>query len=271
MIKSECKWCGNEIVRRGKRAGVFCSLECKAEWQRTQKPVTCEWLREQYVDNGLSTYKIAKLVDRDPKNVYRWLIDCEIKTRKREWAIKVPKGEQKLYWNRDWLFAEYVTKEKSAAQIADEQNCTERNILYFLEKNKIARRTMQEIRSIKYWGSSGETNWMYGRRGAEVPNWKGGVTPERQTLYSSREWIEAASEVWKRDNGICQKCGVERKSFLDLYHIHHIVPFADSIELRTEISNLILLCAKCHLWVHGNDNVNQEFIEKAGDANDRTS
>ena len=68
-----------------------------------------------------------------------------------------------------------LLERKPAIQIADEQGCTENNILYFLHKNEIPRRNMLETRKIKYWGSSGDDNPMYNRKGELNPNWKGGI------------------------------------------------------------------------------------------------
>ena len=41
---------------------------------------------------------------------------------------------------------------------------------------------------------------------------------------------------------------------------HHVASFA-VVELRMEVSNLVLLCEPCHYWVHGADNTLREFIE----------
>ena len=42
-------------------------------------------------------------------------------------------------------------------------------------------------------------------------------------------------------------------------HIHHIVSFADT-DLRAEVSNLVLLCVKCHRFVHSKNNITQEYL-----------
>lgn len=34
---------------------------------------------------------------------------------------------------------------------------------------------------------------------------------------------------------------------------HHIIRYADSVHLRTEISNLITLCKKCHYNITGKE------------------
>lgn len=168
---------------------------------------------------------------------------------------------RKPYWNRDWLYHQYVELQRSAADIAAEFGCNENNILYFLKKQGIEARSMSEVRQIKHWALKGGQNEMYGKRGAVNPNWKGGCTPERQAFYSSEEWSQAAYFVWKRDLAKCVRCGIgyrERK-----LHIHHIVSFCVR-ELRAEPTNLVLLCTKCHRFVHSKKNVNSEYIKKGG-------
>ena len=154
---------------------------------------------------------------------------------------------------------EYVINQRSAIEIAEEMGCKENNILYWLKKHDIPRRSMSEIRATKHWGSSGKDNPMYGINGADHPGWKGGVTPERQALYSSEDWKLAARTVRKRDKHTCQRCGWKEGGGI-AGHVHHIVPFADDVELRTSSDNLILLCPECHAWVHSLDNIEKELL-----------
>ena len=168
--------------------------------------------------------------------------------------------KKKPYWDRAWLFVEYADKKRSAAEIAADWGVTENAILFWLKKHDIPTRTMVEIRTEKHWGSEGESNGMYGRTGEESPQWKGGVTPKRQAFYSSREWSDAIKIVWERDEGICQRCRAENTNRRKM-HIHHIVGYENE-ELIAEPSNLVLLCPKCHSFVHSKNNINQEFIAK---------
>ena len=101
----------------------------------------------------------------------------------------------KPYWERTWLQHQYTIMCKSANQIAKEQGCKENNILYFLKKHDIPRRTTQQTRQVKYWGLNGEQNGMYGRCGELNPNWRGGITPERQAFYISEEMKQLAKGV----------------------------------------------------------------------------
>lgn len=94
--------------------------------------------------------------------------------------------------------------------------------------------------------------------GKNNPNWKGGITTERFILYSSREWIKLKKQIFKRDNYECQRCGVTGRQYNKL-HVHHIISF-ENVNTRDDIDNLILLCHKCHSWVHSKKNINGEFI-----------
>ncbi len=163
---------------------------------------------------------------------------------------------KKPYWDKDWLENEYTVKERSANDIARQFGITEAAILFWLRKHNILRHEMSNIRSKKYWGLAGKQNGMYGRTGENSSNWKGGVTPDRQEFYISDEWKKACSAVYKRDNAQCQRCGSK-----DNLHVHHIVTFANK-ELRADIDNLVLLCAKCHRFVHSKKNINKEFIRE---------
>jgi hypothetical protein len=110
--------------------------------------------------------------------------------------------EHKPFWDKAWLQTEYTDKQRSAGEIAAEFGTTESAILFWLRKHGIPRRTISEARDVKRWGASREGNPMYGKRGPESPSWKGGSTPERQSLYSSLEWTDAVETVWQRDRGL---------------------------------------------------------------------
>ncbi len=156
----------------------------------------------------------------------------------------------KLFWNKEWLTSQYLLLKKSASQIANENGCKENNILSWLKKHGIETRSTEEIRKIKKWGLSGKQNGMYGRTGKTNPNWKGGVAPERQALYTSRKWSKAVSFVWKRDNAACQVCFVSGGRGKLQLHVHHIKSFALHPELRCSVRNLILVCKPCHNKLH---------------------
>jgi hypothetical protein len=232
LIKSTCGFCQQPTERRKQTKDVkvhFCGMPCKAAYQRLKKPVTKEWLAEHYIDKKMDCVQIGKLVNRDPKSVWNWLKDFGIPTRPRGDAARLPKGRPAGFTHSQ------ETKDKiRAIAIADGR--------------------------VPYDPKVGP--YMRGKSGKDHPQWKGGITPERQAVYSSPEWVEAVKAVWKRADAKCERCGKHHNTTetRGTFHIHHIVSFAVR-ELRTEVSNLILLCKKCHRWVHSPANKQKELIK----------
>lgn len=167
--------------------------------------------------------------------------------------------EPKPFWDKKWLYNEYIIKQKSSKEIAREQNCHRNNILFWLNKHNIKTRDISEARKVKHWGAEGPDNPMWNKKGELNPNWKGGISKERQAFYSSQEWKKVCSTIWKRDKAICQRCGQKFNSDIP-FHIHHIKSFKDK-NLRAEPNNLILVCEICHHWIHSKSNKKKEFIK----------
>lgn len=168
----------------------------------------------------------------------------------------------KPYWNKEWLYNEYIILNKPAVQIAKEQGCKNNNILYFIHKHQIKTRTMREIRKNKHWGNPGEKNPMFGLKGELNPNWKGGTTPIRQKLYETKDWKQLVRKIYIRDNIECQKCGLEHKYKMESFHLHHIKSFSLYPQLRLDPSNIVLLCRPCHNFIHSNKNTNHDFLKE---------
>jgi HNH endonuclease len=238
-IHANCDFCGKPVTRNAalcKSANVkrhFCSMECKAAFQKLAKPVTKEWLYEQYIVLGKDCPTIAREVNRDPKSVWNWLKDFEIPRRPRG-GFTLPHAFKKGDKN---LFEGMKHTEETKKKLSDHAKATGR---------------------VPYDPSVG--SYMKGRKGADTPNWKGGITAERQAFYSTQEWIDVSRFIRCRDNFTCQKCGKKQENN-EQFDIHHIVSFM-CVELRAVAENLIYLCEPCHYWVHSNDNINKEFIKE---------
>lgn len=236
-VLTKCFECGNDIVRKviTKTGRSYCDIVCKANWQKRAKPVTKEWLIQKYVVEKLDCVQIGKIVSRDPKSVWNWLKDFGIPRRKQGHASSAT-----------WL-------KKGCPNPWIGRKHTEET------KRKMSERSKAEGR-VPYDPAVG--SYMKGRRGADVHNWKGGVTPQRQALYSSKEWKSVVRKVWRRDNAECQRCAIHRGNDAGIsFDIHHIVSFA-IVELRAEFDNLVLLCKPCHRWVHSSLNVDKDFIKE---------
>lgn len=153
------------------------------------------------------------------------------------------------FWKKEWLENEYINKKQSANDIAKKFNVGDTAILFWLKKHRIKTRSISETRIVKKWGLKGEKNGMYGRTGKANPNWNGGHSPERQSLYARAVWKELAKSILKRDNYLCQKCGGKHTTKVRLV-VHHIKPWAKYPKLRFEPKNLLTLCKLCHRKIH---------------------
>lgn len=166
------------------------------------------------------------------------------------------------WWDRQWLEKQYIGMERSAQDIARDGGVTANAIFFWLHKHAIKTRSMAETRALKHWGLCGSDNPMWNKRGELNHNWKGGVTPERQSFYMSTEWKSVCSAVWKRDNATCRRCGLDKRDSSDMpMHIHHIESFAN-VALRADAENLVLVCEACHHFIHSKANVDHEYLSK---------
>lgn len=242
IIKVSCSQCNANLLRRDfpslkKIANHFCDNSCKGMWQRAQREAmgfNKQWLEEQYFVLNKSANQIAREIGRDSKRVWEWIREYGLETRKRgtNYGQHFKKG-----------MIGTMTGKKHSPET----------------KAKLKELSIADGRVP--WGKGNEPYWK-GKTGEKHPSYKGGLTPERQSCYSSQEWVEAVKTVWHRDNATCQRCGVHHNTEEQRgnFHIHHIVSFQVR-ESRTEPSNLILLCKPCHKWVHSKKNVNKELLQ----------
>lgn len=77
-------------------------------------------------------------------------------------------------------------------------------------------------------------------------SYKGGITPINKQIRKSLEYKLWREAIFKRDNYICQECGVRGGEL----HPHHIKAFALFPELRFAIDNGITVCEMCHYRIH---------------------
>lgn len=193
------------------------------------KPFEKQWLEARYVGEQMDCAQIGRLAERDPKTIWSWLRYYGIPTRPRGSNVgQLPKGRAAGFS----LSAEH--------------------------KQSLRAARLKDGRAP--WMKDGK-HWLQ-HEGAVHPNWKGGITPERQAFYACGAWRESVKAVWKRADAKCERCGrhhntTERRG---TFHVHHIVSFAVPA-LRAEVSNLALLCKPCHLFVHSAKNASGDFIK----------
>lgn len=237
----QCSHCGSSISRRIHHpkhdrliANFFCNRKCKGDWQRAQKPYTEAWLRQRYMVEGMSADAIAREIGRDPKRVWEWLRDYGIPTRSRgtDYGQSFKPGMVSPFLGR-----KHTDETKALIRAA-----------------RVADGGVPYLR--------GGVHYLKGKTGADTPNWRGGLTPERQGFYSSEAWKLACKTVWQRAGAKCERCGLDHRTIdrtTKAFHVHHVVSFMVR-ELRAEPDNLKLLCDTCHRWVHGKNNINRDFL-----------
>jgi hypothetical protein len=191
-----------------------------------------DWLIDQYLNKKRSCDEIAIEQKRDPKTIWSWVVKFGIPTRKRGAESSGGTFEK--------------GHKKGVGRIHTQET-----------KDKIREARIKDGH-VPYLKNG--IHWLH-QEGAVSPNFKGGITPDRQAVYSSLEWKDCIKKVWKRDNASCRVCGIHQSSIRDKkFHIHHIESFAVK-EKRTDVNNLVLVCQKCHHFLHSKRNKNKQFIK----------
>jgi 5-methylcytosine-specific restriction endonuclease McrA len=181
-----------------------------------------EWLREQYVEEGRTTYEIAERCGCSGWTVGTWLERHGIETRRGGRPTPEELTDEK------WLREQYVEKERTTAGIADECGCSGVTVGTWLKRHGIETRAIE---------------------GEHHPNWNGGSQP-----YGSGWNASKRRTVRERDDHTCQDptCSVTQDDHLDRYdeklHVHHLIKARDldDAEERNAAENLITLCRDCH-------------------------
>ena len=96
--------------------------------------------------------------------------------------------------------------------------------------------------------------------GENHPNWKGGISRDRERHMATVEYKEWRQGVYQRDNFTCQICfGKSNK-----LNAHHLNNYANFPEQRTLLENGVTLCEDCHKDFHsiyGNNCTREHFLE----------
>lgn len=160
--------------------------------------------------------------------------------------------KEKPFWNKNWLYNEYVVLQRSSFEIAQQFNVTDGAILFWLRKHGIKPRDMVTIRKIKKWSTpTGKLNPMFGKRGKNNPNWRGGQNERVGHKYE--KWRRS---VLKRDSEVCRLC-----HDVNSLQAHHIKRFALFPKLRWVVSNGITLCKECHKKFRGKEELYEEEFQ----------
>jgi len=95
------------------------------------------------------------------------------------------------------------------------------------------------------------------KAGKEHYNWKGGISKLAKLLWQTAEYQRWRSDVFERDNWICQTCGKRGGGRLEAHHIKELYLILKEYNIKTmeqarnckelwDIENGITLCRECH-------------------------
>lgn len=241
------------------------------------------YLREKYLDEGMSVYEIADDCDVTNATICNWLSKHGIETRVRTTKPEKSAPDERLT-DAGWLGEKYTEQQMSAPAIADICDCSTNAVYGWLVRHDIETRSSgrtfaderltdaewlreqyhkkdlrcQEIAEKCGCHASTVSDWLqnhdietFGRNpvGADHPHWNGGPAE-----YGPG-WTESKRRtVRKRDGHVCRdaSCSVTQEEHLDKYgqklHVHHLrkARDVDDPELRNATGNLITLCRDCH-------------------------
>ena len=83
--------------------------------------------------------------------------------------------------------------------------------------------------------------------------------PRYQALLNSKRWLTVKAIVWKRANGLCERCkeeGIVTGSLQSQLDCHHIKPVESGRTVQEmerlcyDPNNIRLLCVACHIKTH---------------------
>lgn len=212
------------------------------------------WLREQYIINKKSFDEIAKEQGVAQKCIWKWIHRYNIPVRpmgshrvgkhlSEETRLKISQSNKGK--RRSPEFCALISSMKmgkpnpSAALPKSPEHCANISNAKLGKKIKPCspERRAKIIAHNRHAGQPKESHW----------NWKGGITPERNQMYYSKEYQTWRSGVFERDGYKCVKCGNGKSG---VFRAHHVYNFSEFEHLRTNIDNGITFCYKCHEAFH---------------------
>jgi len=210
------------------------------------------WLRTEYVEKGRNGTDIADECDVTHATIYYYIDKFDIEKRSRGFR----KGEK--HPNYSNAKEEYEcpvcggTFKKRPSDVKDVTNgpycskeCHHEDKREYMKDN--GRSMSGEDHPLH---DSPEDNPMYGVRGDEHPNWKGGY---EQDFREGGRWASVRKRAIDRDGEQCADCDLPRDEHRETFdrdlEVHHIEPVSEG-GAKFDLENLVTLCVPCHLERH---------------------
>jgi len=159
----------------------------------------------------------------------------------------------KTSWNKGkaGTYSEQARKNMSAGQLGQKQS-----------KETIEKRRLKNLgkKRTEEWKKQTSDRMKIENKKRILENkhnwWKGGITPLRGKIYQSFQWRQWRTNIFQRDNYICQKCK-QKGGSLEVHHIKLFALILQENNIKTleqaiqceelwNINNGITLCLECH-------------------------
>lgn len=233
-VNRTCEYCGKSYQDQPSRRIKYCSRECASAATDKRLDITCLQCgiitkqKISDINKGLGKYCSKKCFDEAQKR--RTILICQLCGK--TFSVRNQNAKQKYCSN---------TCRGQATSIWHERTCMYCGRIFNVKGKVINRKRGQYCsRACR----------MSAKIGDQHPLWQGG------SVDFGVNWHIQRDLAYKRDNGMCQHCGLTESQSVKKYgarcSVHHIEKRrafkerGEAIENANILTNLITLCASCH-------------------------
>ena len=200
-----------------------------------EKTLTKEILFDLYWNQNKSICEIARIFKIHNTTIFKKLKKFGIRIKSR-WEARGGRPtfiKWRKILTREFLIKEYIDKEKNMLCIAKEQGTVHSIVQKYLKEYCISIRSRSECqKGIQI----GKKHW----------NWCGGLKDGHTSFF-----LRTRYKIRKRDNYICQCCGITEEEHYEKFNKNLLVHHIDFNKLNDDEKNLITLCRSCHSKING--------------------
>ena len=218
------------LETRSNGMGVSYSMHGDAPWRKR------EWLYDQYIARGKPIDQIADEQEVAIKTIWEWLDRNDIEIRQK--GENSPSYFDEKYMDMEWLVKEYVGRERSAPDIAEECGVDKSTIYHWMDIHGIEARSKSEAQHLASLRENGVPKIEDEESGANTSNTERSVGtasysgPSKGIDASMRgiserkvkgDWVPYQDEDWlrkqylseeKSSTEIADECGADPSTIL---------------------------------------------------------